>query len=107
MKTIRERSLLLAELMEWEIKINKVPSDDWSWEAGVTWTYIHSAELGRYMNLRPYKSTVTGLSQFATILLRDGDMTKRVMQDLCITGEPFTQENFLNAYLRMNNKEID
>jgi hypothetical protein len=98
MKTEAEKSMMLAELMEWEVD---------SFRGGAYTTFWG------YTTHGPYMTTKTGLAMFAAILLKFPevmlnmhDLECTCMAPTCFVFEP-TQANILDEILRMNGKEID
>ena len=65
MKSIEEKSLLLAELMGWKI----THDPDWVWPQ-MHEPYVHHS-------LRPYEECENGRAQFAAILLRFKEVITR------------------------------
>ena len=61
---------------------------------------------GKKTAFTPYYDTDIGRAQFTAILLKNGAMTKRVMNELHNNMIPLTQESFLDELLRMNGVEV-
>ena len=91
-----EKSLKLAELMEWNpTKIT--PLADWSFIGNES-----AHELWK-STIEPYAYSVDGLAQFAAILLKLPEVGAHFFG----RWDKFTQECVLDHILRMNGVDID
>jgi len=121
MKTIEEKSLMLAELMGWKII---TPTNKNIINSRRVPTIMETGGM-RGLPLMPYKKSPTGLAQAAAIFFKFPKVMTRFVSADCDEGgfngfvimnyehyqasdeDVPTQSNILDEILRMNGKEID
>ena len=95
----QEKSLKLAELMEWETRLTCIVKN----APSSVKVYADKESGIGFAELQPYSKEEIGLSQFAAILLKFPEVMEFSTE---WTYNKPTQANILNEILRMNGVEI-
>jgi len=120
--TEQEKSLKLAELMGWDLKLLKNfvrQENDELKSYHICTSQVDGCDMWEYVKFNPYSSSVEGLAQFAAILLKFPEVIFSLVEVTSIvTGRDmghenrwyyydFNQSNILDEILRMNGVKID